>query len=933
MISTVFWYNRYVKNIKEEFMFKKLIIGSFLLLFSIVFISCNGEGNDTTVATTEEPTQAPTTVDPNAGSLVVHYFRFDEDYDPWSLWIWPSEPESLEGVQYFFDGQDDYGMVAEIPLVGDLAGATQTGIIVRTADWGKDVATDRFVDLTNPDEEGDIHIYLVQNTEEIYYDIDDVDLGDRINFVQFTDDRTIEFTATTSVEETQITLYKNDVELTISSYVGAGNDGVITIGEDVDLTNRYHLEIDFDAENSDRSMVRFDGFYDSQAFNQAFYYDGDLGAIYEPNQTTFRLWAPISESVSVNLYTKGHTASQEDYLGVAGVDNPYDTIAMTSIGQGVFEVVVDGDLDGVYYTYTIVNDGVTHEVVDPYAYSAGINGKRGMVIDFSNTNPNGWSYGDRPDTMTNYTDAIVYEIHVRDLTSHESWNGTEAYRGKFLGLTERGTTYQGVTTGLDHIIDLGVTHVQFVPIFDHGIINETRLNDESYYGIHDGIFNWGYMPENFNVIEGSYSTDPYNGHTRGEELKTMIQTFHDNDIRVIMDVVYNHTGKSADSNFDLILPGYYFRMNEDGTFSNGSGTGNETASERAMMRKYIVDSLLFWTEEYNIDGYRFDLMALHDVDTMNQVKAALHAIDPTIIIYGEPWTGGDTPLPFDERAWVHTIDEIEGVGIFNDKTRDGIKGSVFQEEGTGFVQGNLSKDNDLIYGILGGMSSGANPTQTVNYVTAHDNNTLYDKLRLSTTDLTMNQLTMMQRQSNAIVLTSQGIAFLHGGVEIMRTKPCVEGGNTCDSENRFDHNSYRSPDETNQYDWQWKVDHIETFNYYKNLIELRKAKDVFRLSTRTEIDNQVSVLDDGMGAFIAYLLTDANDYWKTTYVIHNGGSDSRTYTLQAGTTWNLVMKTSDAGTFNDQESFMETIETFNGGQTITLAANETYILYSTDLID
>lgn len=931
-------------------MFKKLLLSGVIAAFGFVVLSCSDDATttsvttedqtqETTEATTTEPatTEDPTTAQPTeveATSLVVHYYRFDDDYTPWSLWIWPNQPVSGDGAQYEFTGTATNGVTAEIPLTGSLEGSTEVGIIVATLpSWSKkDVAIDRFVDLTNPDQDGKVHIYLVENTEEIYYSEDDVDLGDRINFVQFTDESVIEFTTTAPVEQADVKVLKNSQVVSITSFQMSGNNGVIVIDEVVDLNQRYNLEITFDNDVVDTTLIRFDGFYDSQTFNDAFYYDGQLGAIYSESQTVFRLWAPISESVSLNLYTKGHTASQLDYQGVAGVDNPYDTIEMTRIEKGVFEATVTGDLDGVYYTFTVVNDGNPYEIVDPYAFSAGINGKRGMVINFDNTNPNNWTYGSRPDTMTNYTDAIIYEIHVRDYTTHESWNGTEAYRGKFLGLTERGTSFQGVTTGLDHIIDLGVTHVQFVPIFDHGVIDETRLNDESYYGIHDGIFNWGYMPENFNVIEGSYSTDPYNGHTRVEELKTMIQTFHNNDLRVIMDVVYNHTGKSADSNFDLILPGYYFRMNEDGTFSNGSGTGNETASERAMVRKYMVDSLVFWAEEYNIDGFRFDLMKLHDVDTMNEIVDALHAIDPTIMVFGEPWTGGTSPLPENESAYIGTLDQMPGVGIFNDRTRDGIKGNVFNQSAIGFVQGLVGAASDIQYGVTGG----GRPSQTVNYVTAHDNNTLYDKLRLSTFGKTLEELTAMQRQAYAIILTSEGIPFLHGGVEIMRTKPCVIGGNTCDSENRFDHNSYRSPDETNQIDWQWKVDHIETFEFYQTLIELRKAKDVFRLSTIEEVNAQVDILDTATSAIVAYLLTDNDDYWKTTYVIHNNGATSRQYTLDGSTTWNLVLTTFESGEWIEVTDggityqSLSVLETFNGGQTITLAPNETMILYATE---
>lgn len=936
-------------------MFKKIMIGSFLFALSFLILSCGDDPTTqnvtttsvvtTTVeattneATTNEATDLPTTVNQTentteltevTGTLYIHYFRFDGAYDTWSVWLWPNKPSSGGGSRINFTGTDEYGVYAEVPLAGsDYAGSTELGIIIADLpSWSaKDVDIDRFFDMTQMDESGDVHIYLVQNTVDIYYDIENVDLGDRIDFVQFTDETVIEFNATALVSQADVTVLKDGSEVGISDFQMTGNNGVIVIDENVDLSKKYSLELDF-GDNTDSATIRFDGFYNSDIFNDAFYYDGELGAIYSETETTFRLWAPISENVSVNLFTSGHKADQVDYDGFAGVDNPYDSVVMAYIGQGVWEVSVSGDLDGIYYTYSIVNDGITYEVVDPYAYASGVNGDRGMVLDFSKTNPEAWVYGERPNNMTNYTDAIIYEIHVRDYTSHASWNGTEAYRGKFLGLAERGTEYLGFSTGLDHILELGVTHVQILPFFDHGIIDETRLDDDSYYGITDGIFNWGYMPENFNVIEGSYSTDPYNGEVRVEELKEMIKVFHDNDLRVIMDVVYNHTGKSADSNFNIILPGYYFRMNEAGGFSNGSGTGNETASERAMVRKYMVDSTVFWASEYNIDGFRFDLMKLHDVDTMNAIVDALHEIDPTIMVYGEPWTGGTSPLPASEAAYKDTLNQMPGVGIFNDSLRDAIKGSVFNGAAPAYVQGDNARDSIIISGLLGEGS----PSQTVNYVTAHDNNTLFDKLMLSTDDLSLEAITKMQEQANAIILMSQGITFLHGGVEIMRTKPCSEDAdptnNTCDVFMNYDHNSYRSPDSTNQIDWQWKVDNYSTFLYYQSLIKLRLLKDVFRLNTNVEVQAQVSVIADDVRGLISYILSDPNDDWKQILVVFNNGYEGRNYILPDGT-WHLIANHENSITWtNDTANTIGTA--FNGGSDYFLNPNDTLIFYSTE---
>ena len=883
--------------------------------------------------------------------LVVHYYRFDGDYDDWSLWIWPYEPNAGSGVDYGSTGDDGYGKVYEIDLTGsEFDGTTSVGLIVRTADWVKDVSIDRFIDVSAPNGSGEVHVYLVQNNPTIAYDINDADISNKILSASFTDENTISYSATAPSVAGDVSLYANDILVPISNFSSSGSNASFDIDTTVDLTKKYRLELDFGNGETTSLSVTFDGFYTSDIFNDQFGYDGELGAIYTEASTTFKLWAPISDAVSVNLYSFGHTSGQLDNDGIAGDDDPYVTTDMVLGEKGVWSIEVIGDLDGIYYTYDVTNGLYTNEVMDPYAYTAGLNGKRGMVIDFDSYNPIDWDPLTKPDTMNSYTDSIIYELHVRDLTSHETWTGTEDYRGKLLGLVEPGTTYSGVTTGFDHILELGVTHVQLVPVFDHGIIDESRLDDPTYAGVKDTIFNWGYMPENFNVVEGSYSTDPYNGEVRTTEFKTLVKEFHDNDVRVIMDVVYNHTGKSADSNFDLILPGYYFRMNPDGTFSNGSGTGNETASERYMFNKYMVDSLVFWATEYNIDGFRFDLMKLHDIDTMNDIVDALHAIDPTIIVLGEPWTGGTSTLPEYDAAYNANLDQMPGVAVFNDDTRDGIKGSVFEVAGTGFVQGNNFSDARVMLGITGAtlqdnlstasLPKGAwaiEPTQTINYVTAHDNNTLYDKLVLSTHEIE-ERIIEMQRQANAIILTSQGIPFLHSGVEFLRSKPCTvvndEAQGECDSANIYDHNSYRSPDETNQFDYNLKVQNLDTFNYYKNLIALRKMKDVFTLDTSSEIADAIEILPSQEFGLISYMLHDEDDLWKTIYVVHNNGDIERDFRVNTGT-WNVVSTTDEIGEISETSFNGDTIPTLTtlyvqqGEETITLDKNETLIMFST----
>ena len=898
--------------------FKLILILFMSIIIGITSINTSVHASDTT-------------------KLFVHYHRFDSAYSPWSLWLWPYEPVSGDGANYSFNGEDAFGKYFEFDITDSVFdGASSIGVIVRTSSWDKDVAIDRFIDLTSPNGSGEVHAYIVSGDSTIYYDDSAVDVSNRAISVDFITTSTIEFETSKAVTESSVTLYADDLEVDIENFVMNGLTGTFNIIGGADLGKSYTLKINFEDPGYEPKIysVGFGGLYSSNDFNNVYAYDGDLGAIYSEVSTTFKLWAPISENVVLNLYEFGHRENQTDYNMVPGTNDPYETHDLTYTTKGVWEVTVSGDLHGVYYTFDVTNGSVTNEVSDPYAYGAGVNGKRSMVVDFDRLNPDGWDSLVIPDTIESYNDSIIYELHVRDYTTHSTWNGTEEYRGKFLGLAERGTTYNGVTTGLDHIIELGVTHVQLLPVFDFGAaVDETKLQDPSYTGVKDTVFNWGYMPENFNVVEGSYSTNPYDGSVRINEYKQLIQAFNENDIRVVMDVVYNHTGKSADSNFDLIVPGYYYRMTNSGSFSNGSGTGNETASENYMMRKFMVDSVVFWATEYNIRGFRFDLMKLHDVDTMNAIVTALHAIDDTILVYGEPWNGGTSMLPEELSAYNATLDQMPGVAVFNDDTRDGIKGSVWTDTDTGFIQGNSNVDERIKLGIvgavhqvnlnLGALPKGAwapNPNQTVNYVTAHDNNTLFDKIMLSTDDLPWESIQDMQKQANAIILTSQGIPFLYGGVEMMHSKPCTIIGGTaqgeCDATLSFDHNSYRSPDSTNQIDWSVKADNMNVFNYYKGLIALRKSIDVFSYDSKEEINNKMYFFPDDRGV-VSYIIYDEDSPWEYTYVIYNNSVVQRNMDLQ-GMEWNLVVNKDTAGT--------ETIEVLSGSS-VTVLPNETLVMY------
>ena len=903
-------------------MLKKLFI-IFILLVSSMFIL--------TVPKTYAAVEAPNT-------LVVHYFRYAADYsDGWNLWIWAG---TQDGQALYFDS-DESGVIIDAngaTITIDLNSSyftdvTQVGVIFRQGAWvKKDVDKDRFILIPESAENGIVNAYFVEGDERIGYSIDDPDgpdHTDKIKSAYFTSTSQINFTLTSAVAIDNISLKINNI-LTNAEVSINGAVGFIRTTSGVDLGKTYTLYVTFNGEEKSYN-VTFDGIYDTPEFEAAYAYSGnDLGANIIDNTTLFKVWAPISSNVTLNIYDSGTPASLISKDDTA-TDTPSETVVMTKDVKGTWVASFNSNLHGKYYTYSVTNGIYTNEVVDPYAKSTGVNGVRGMVVDFSQTNPEGYTYNNRPDTILNYTDAVIYEVHVRDLTSHSSWvvdSQYESYRGKFLGFTVQGTTYDGVTTGIDHIIELGVTHVQILPFFDYG-----NAVDESGS---DTQFNWGYMPLNYNTLEGYYSTNPYDGSVRINEFKQLVQTLTDNDLRIVMDVVYNHTGQSGDSNFNLILPGYYYRMNDDGSFSNGSGTGNETASERYMMQKFMVESVSFWATEYNISGFRFDLMALHDTETMNLIADILHEIDPTIIIYGEPWTGGGSTIDSTISADKVNLSDMPGIAAFNDEIRNGVKGSVFNALQGGFVQNKLTEGiiNQVKSGIVGGVefpgvdssflsyetSWGTSPSQVINYVSAHDNNTLYDKLMLSTSFTQRSLIPEMQKQANAIILLAEGIPFIHAGAEFMRSKPVAVGTG-------YDSNSYASPDSTNQLRWDLKAQdkNMEVFEYYKDIIQLRLDHPAFRLSTAEEVLDSIEFLETDDSTVIAYTISSyANgDSFDKILVIHNTG-DFAIVNLPAGG-WNLI---ADASGYTKGT----VIKTLDDGKATGVMSNETLVFYQGDVI-
>lgn len=613
-----------------------------------------------------------------------------------------------------------------------------------------------------------------------------------------------------------------------------------------------------------------------EEFETAFYYDGnDLGSVYTKEATHFRVWAPTASRVLLHLYKEG-----------AG-DNLITSIDMKKDVGGTWYYKAFGDLDGVYYTYLVTVGGVTQEAVDIYARAVGVNGMRGMVVDLKKTNPLGWAE-DKPPLCRSMTDAIIYELHIRDLSS-DIESGI-LHKGKYLGLTEKGTVNsEGLSTGLSHLIELGITHLHLLPAFDYSSVDEAAADT--------GEFNWGYDPENYNVPEGSYSTNPYRGEVRIREFKEMVHALHNNNISVVMDVVYNHTAKTIDSNFNKIVPDYYYRKEGD-RFSNGSGCGNETASERVMVRKFIVDSVVYWATEYKIDGFRFDLMALHDIDTMNQVREALDKVRPNILIYGEGWTGGHTPLPMSKRALKINASSLNNIALFSDDMRDGIKGSVFAAWERGFVNGRWEMEETIKFGIVASTEHteinyskvnyshapwAASPTQTINYASAHDNLSLWDKLSSSNKEDSILTRIQMNKLASAIILTAQGIPFFQAGEEILRSKVKEDG--------TFDHNSYKSSDFVNSIKWGTKGEAIEVYNYYKGLIAFRKAHPSLRMKTTKEIQERLT--------FIRGLDANVVAFWIRKDI--ESKSERKTHSLPLDL---YVCKSTQMGAKDDREIFV-----------------------------
>lgn len=858
---------------------KKLLLFILSLFVCLSLAACNDNSNKPPAGGEDDPGTVDPKPNPNPSNdpettedvgFVIHFnikTKTSSGSYKYNLWLWAKD---AEGKDYQFNGEDDFGVYAKYKFeeVGSSAFSKGLGFIVKENKvWdespSKDYDGDRYLEfgMYNKDKYGYYHAYLMTGDANIYsnekLEVNDAVRHFGLTYNEKTEVISIWFQTNHDFSEFSI---KIDDTVLVSNETVESDSNVLSsskkrvqykLTEFPDLKKTYTLWVKF-AESGNEMTKEVDKstLYGTKRFNEIYAYDGALGAIYEATQTTFKVWSPFSSGIKLRIYDNGTPTAVDSEKG----SDVYKEYPMIEGEKGVWSKELAGDLEGKYYTYVVTNSIYTDmEIVDPYAKSAGVNGLRGMIVDFSKTNPTGWE----DISIHNYEarQLTVYETHIADLTSSDTWGGTASNAKKYAGFYEAGTTYtEGtttVTTGFDHIKELGVNAVQILPIFD-------QANDEV-----NVEFNWGYNPLNYNVIEGAYSSNPYDGYERIKEFKNLVLAYNQAGINIIMDVVYNHVNGLERSNFDVLMPGYYFRYTS-GTPSNGSGCGNETASEMYMFRKFMKDSTEFLASEYKLGGFRFDLMGVHDVETMNQLAENLHTnVNAAITVYGEPWAGGTIGLLNNTPANQSNLPKFEGYGCFNDKIRDAlIKGGLSGADEKGWITDNSAVNiadvsniaNGLVGNILG--LEGYDPSQSVNYVTCHDNYTLYDRIKAAgiTDEATIKKMAML---ANSVVFTSQGITFMLSGEEFLRTK----NGNN---------NSYNASYAVNTLDYALKVKNLDMFQNYQKLIELKQNKALFA-KPKAELD-QLLIQYNSDASLIYFDLTDEVNHKEYRIVLSNGVS-------------------------------------------------------------
>jgi len=837
-----------------------------------------------------------------------HYRREDGDYKGWEMWLWDMDGITTLDPPYDLIVDEENGdAVCEFKVK---TGTCKIGYIVRKNGWEqKDVSYDQHINITGV-LSGTVDFYVESGvpTQSSATNIpsrqDQVASGDLVlsddvttgivvisaNYkINYKNEPELDVNMSELPERELTTedfqLSNRDVTIPITGIRTAGQHIYLTLGEELDICRGYNVVYEgrqYAASIPDR--------YTKEEFTSVNTYTGDdLGATYSKDKTVLRVWAPLSLEMAVNLYNTGDPETEVE---------PYQVVEMTKDEGGTWVATLEGDMNGKYYTYSVTTDNANGiEACDPYARTTGVNGKRAMIIDLDATDPEGWANDKNPHKDDKFTDAIIYELHVRDASMDDSSGVSDANKGKFLGVVEAGTkTEGGNATGLEHMKDLGVTHVHLLPVYDFGSVKEDKLDDPD-----TPHFNWGYDPVNYNVPEGSYSSDPYDGFKRVEEMKLMVKGLHDAGLSVIMDVVYNHVYDSGNFCFNKIVPGYFSRPN-----SNGSGCGNDTASELPMTSKYIIDSVYYWATEYHIDGFRFDLVGLIDVDTINGLMAKVKAERPDVVFYGEGWT-----MTTNSDATMCTqgnSTKVPGFAFFSDTIRNLLKGGTFNGLSAGFISGGTASKMELLACFQGMPLWCKTPSQSINYISCHDNNTLYDHITMVTvgSKYTAEQRVMVNKLGAAFIMSAQGIPFFQAGEEILRSKPNGKwvvdeetGKETYVLSGTFNENSYNAPDLVNSIKWSDLDDpaYQDVYQYYKGLIAFRKAHPALRMDNADDVLANVSEVKTSTDRMVAYTIKGGvnGETAENLFFVFNSDPKAQKVTLPKGK-WTICVNGQKAGT-------------------------------------
>jgi len=781
-----------------------------------------------------------------ADELIVHYNRPDGDYDKWSLWSWA---EGSDGKEYVSTAHDEYGLVFKIQFDNSVA---KMGLIPKFGNWDSKDDPDRYWTSDKGKE-----IYILQSDKFVYSTRPD--LSPRVVSAFLDDKNNIRLILSKSIDASAVNasavkIMSSDGKnylATKAELLGGARGKILklTLSEEISPEDISSLNVSYsDFKPSRLSPGKIvDNYFDGRP----------LGAIYSRSRTVFRTFAPTASSVEVLLWDTAEGGGPK-------------VMPMKKTGEGIWQANVEEDLLNRYYKYrSTVPEGV-FEVIDPYSRCNTAHNGRGIIIHDETPIASGPNFPQ--------SDAIIYEMHIRDFTIDPE--GSLQYRGKYLGLVESGKTlleHPDVATGLDHLKELGVNTIQIMPFQDFD-------NNES-----SDNYNWGYMPFHFNSPDGWFSTKRDDA-SRVREVKEMVSALHKAGFKVVMDVVYNHTAEGNPEvrmSFNGLAPNYYYRVKEDASYWNGSGCGNEFRTESPMGRKYIIDSMLYWVTEYGIDGFRFDLMGLIDLETVKQLSTAVRAVKPDAFIYGEPWAGGNTGA----RVTSKGDQRGQNFGVFNDHFRDALRGSAFSKD-PGFIQ--TGRDVFRVKkGILGSISDFAQePWESINYIEAHDNHTLYDRIKLTMqnrNELTEEDFERMDKLGAAIIMTSQGVPFIQSGQEMLRTK-------------NGEDNTYNKPDEVNEIHWRWKLEHRDVFDYYKGLIALRESHPMFRMKKSDEVRRSLFFLDDDLGltvptSGVGYVLNKgtSGDEWENVLVLFNAHGGASEFSIPSSN-WIPVANAEHSGT-------------------------------------